>query len=321
MIIFLYGSDDFRSREKLDEIKAKFLEKTHSGSSLSVVDFEEHANARSVFDALQAGGLFSEKKLVIVKNIFSAGTADIQHEVLQFLETHEYLLHDTDGVTVFWEKGLPKGKPKLFSYFLKKTKNQNFEPLKGKKLSDWAVKRLQEENLQVRFTSQALSLLTLYAGDDLFFLDNEIRKLANYKNEGVISENDVDLLVKSKLEANIFETIEALSSGQKKKALELFHQQLAQGEDAFYIFSMYVYQFRNLLKIAEFYFEGERNQYTIAKMAKLHPFAAGKGMAQLRNFTPEKLKKIYRSLETMDIAAKTGKTDLAGALDKFIVEM
>jgi DNA polymerase III delta subunit len=67
MIIFLYGEDEFRSLEKLAEIKNKFLEKNKEGAPLSVFDFtEKDWNIEEIIMSISSGGLFSSKKLVKV---------------------------------------------------------------------------------------------------------------------------------------------------------------------------------------------------------------------------------------------------------------
>ncbi|TSD00325.1 MAG: Uncharacterized protein Athens071425_630 [Parcubacteria group bacterium Athens0714_25] len=84
---------------------------------------------------------------------------------------------------------------------------------------------------------------------------------------------------------------------------------------------MYVYQFRNLLKIAGLYFSGLSNEYAIAKETKLHPFVVKKGLAQVRTMDIKKIKNIYRNLAEIDLKVKTGKMDIILALDKFVVEI
>ncbi|MCD6149601.1 DNA polymerase III subunit delta [bacterium] len=353
MLLFLYGEDSFRSGEKLAGIKNKFLQKDKIGSGLSIVDFEENGEEANLPEIAGARGLFSVKRLVIAKNLILSGTAGNQSEALNFLESNKKNLQASqDLVLVFWEKGLPRKNNKLFKFLLANSKSQNFEKLSGGKLSAWILKRVQ--SLGGKISLPALNKLAAYVGSDLFQMDNEIEKLVNYvspsekglsageakvesgEKNGIITETDIDLLVKSKIKANIFETIDALASKDKKKALELLHNQLEKGDDPFYIFSMYVYQFRNLLKIGGFfaqgaapaggqgsasgrYFQGNTNQYEIAKLAKLHPFVAQKGIAQLRGFTLAQLKKIYKKLGEIDFQIKTGKVDIILALDKFVV--
>ncbi len=137
----------------------------------------------------------------------------------------------------------------------------------------------------------------------------------------MIGEEDVALLVRSKVDSTMFETIEAVSSGNKSRALTLLHEQIAKGEDIFYILSMYTYQIRTLLKIGDFYWQGMTSAPQIAQAAKLHPYVVQKSLSQVRNLSEEKIKQMLRDLAQIDQEAKTGKIDPVLALDKFIVAL
>ncbi len=321
MLIFLYGEDDFSSREKLAQIQSKFLEKNISGANLNVIDFRENDRKIKLSDAAGSGGLFSSKQLIIVKNILTSADSSAQVETLDFLKTRKSIIESQDVFIAFWESEAPKGKNDLFQFLLKNSKKQKFEKLKGIRLENWIIKRTQGLNPSAKFSKGALNKLVAYSGEDLFRLENEIQKLVDFKKSEMISEKDVELLVRSKIDSNIFETIEAMSGGNKKTALKLLRSQLEKGEDPIYVLSMYVYQFRNLLKVGEFYWQGEKSQYEISKSAKLHPFVVKKTLEQLRNFTREKLLRIYKKLQELDLKAKTGKIDVNLALDKFVVEL
>ena len=72
MIIFLYGEDEFRSLGKLAEIKNRFLEKNNPAPA-GLFDFaEKDWNIEEIIMNISSGGLFSSKKLVVIKNILSA---------------------------------------------------------------------------------------------------------------------------------------------------------------------------------------------------------------------------------------------------------
>jgi DNA polymerase-3 subunit delta len=321
MLIFLYGEDDFSSREKLDEIKNKFLARDRSGSGLFVIEGCE-TNAASKFSEVAASeGLFSKKKLIVVKNLLTEGSADAQNEALEYLKSKKNIAESRDIVIVFWEESEPKKSAKLFSYLAKHAKKQKFSRLEGAKISSWAAGRFKKYDAKAKISKKALEKLMAYVGNDLFQLDNEIEKLLNFSAGKEIGEKDVEILVKSKISADIFETIEALSGGNKKEALRLLYNQIEAGGDPFYILTMYVYQIRNLLKIGDFYWKGVKNQYEIAKLARIHPYVVQKAMAQMRNFTKEKLLEIYQKLQKIDLGVKIGKVDINMALDKFVVEI
>lgn len=319
MIIFLYGEDAFRSLEKLKELKERFLEKNESG--LSVVDFSENQSfdLEKIKEAVSAKSLFSKKQLLIFKNFLSL-SPKLQAELLEYLKKEKNLFEDRDSVLIFWEKTNFKKGNKLFEFLEKNSKKQKFETLEGAKLSRWIEDKIKELNPKISVSKKSVEKLILLTGSDLQLLNSEIEKISNYKNEGTIEEADVEILVKGKINSNIFETIEAISGGNKKRAIELFRKQLKSGNDPFYILSMYVFQIRNLLKIED---ASERtgNQYEVAKIAKLHPFVVQKGISQARFFGREKLKNIFNKLQEIDLKVKTGKAEIIGALEKFIVEI
>jgi len=315
MLVFLYGNDTFRSNEKINALRKDFLNENTSNASSSVFDFSESSSFEELYPILMREGLFSSKKLVIVKNIINDSDKSVQNKMFEHLENNK--LSD-DIILIFWEKGEPRKNNKLFKLLLSKSENKNFEKLSGMQLTDWIKKEFK--NRKVDIGNQALNKLVNFVGDDLFQMKNEIDKLSNFSGEQSINEKDIDLIVKSKVEANIFETIEAIGNSDKKKALELFQNQLEQGDDPFYIFSMYIYQFRNLLKIGSFYFDGINDKAIIAKETKLHPFVVQKGLYQLNNFSLKKLKIIYRQFEDIDSDVKTGKLGIEEAILTFIVK-
>lgn len=323
MIYFFYGQNSFLSGQKVAEIKAKFLAKNPTGSGLSVIEIEKGDKTSKLSawqKALGAQGLFFSKQLIVIRNFLLNSIAANHKEILEYLEKEKSILADENKVIIFWEEGAPKEKEKLFQFLEKNAKKQKFEMLAGFKLNAWISDEIKKINPKAFISRAALEVLVVYVGPDNLRLMQEIAKLANFKEEGEISQAEVENLVHANVEANIFETVEALSGGDKARALKLYHEQLAKGEDPFYVLSMYVYQFRNLLKIGEFFFAGEQNNYTLAKLAGLHPFVVQKVLGQLRKTNLEKLKIIYQQLADLDLKLKTGEMDPKLALDKFIVE-
>ncbi|MFC1609283.1 DNA polymerase III subunit delta [Patescibacteria group bacterium] len=317
MVYLLYGEDDFSSSEKLNKLKNDFLEKNAQGAALSVLDFEETIKDE-LRDVIGSGGLFSSSKLVVVKNMFSAADKAYQDRVVEFLKASEDLFGDKEVIVVFWDRGKLKKNTRLFKTLNEKAESSQFEIMSGAALQKWVSDRVN--NVGGKISNDAVSSLALYVGGDLWQMNNEIEKLVSMVDGEEISVEDVDVLVKPKIKSDIFKTIEALASQNKSLALKLLHNQLMSGDDPFYILSMYVYQFRNLLKISNFYYGGLRNHYEIAKVAKLHPFVVQKGMGHLNRFSSSRLKEIYKKLEELDSKVKVGEIDILLGLDKFIVE-
>lgn len=321
MIIFFYGDDQFRSSRKLNEIRQKYLESDKSGSGLSSFDFSEKTNAQDIIDVFSMPNLLAPNRLVVIKRIFSGSETEQKTMQEYFKKNREIILEDKDLVVVFWEDSTPKKSNALFKLLDAISKKQNFEKLTGAKLNTWILKRLKELDKDASVSQTALGKLILYSGTDTLILDNELQKLVNYQAGKMIDEKAVEMLVKANLDANIFNTVDALGLNNKKQALKLLHDHLSRGDDPFYLLSMFIYQFRNLIKVASLKEKERLNEYEIAKLTKMHPFVIKKSLGQARNFSLARLREIYKSLSMIDTEVKTGKTEIKLALDKFVAEL
>lgn len=316
MLIFLYGPDTFRSSQKLKEIVECYHAKHKSGLNFRQFEWTTEC-LKELNDALSSISMFSEKKLIIIKNACGSSRST-QQELLELLGSKE-VDKDDDLILVFWEEGGSRKDSELFSWLIKKAKQkENFESLSGVRLTNWVKKEIQKLDGQI--SNEALMKLVAYVGSDLWQMHNEISKLISFKVDKLITGQDVDWLVKSKYDPNIFATIDALAARNKNLAYKLIHQHLEQGENEIYILTMFVYQFRNLLQIKSL-IDGGMSSDTLAKKTGLHPFVIKKSWSMVRNFSQETLRKIYERLLKLDIAIKRGKIEPQVALDLVVGEI
>lgn len=322
MLFFLYGEDAFRSLEKVLEIKKKFQMNDKSGAGLSSFDALEDKNILpKVESALKNTGLFSSKKLLLLKRIISASSSEEQAKMLDFLKKNsESLKSDSDLVIIFWEETAPRKNNALFKFLLIQAKKQNLEKLTGIKLNEWILQRIKI-NGGVGISRPALEKLITHTTENTAIISQEIEKLISFSDGKIIDETAIDLLLEARVDSDIFKTIEALSSNNKKLALKLLRAHLDRGDDPFYLFSMFIYQFRNLLRISSLLEGGIFNEFEIAKLTKLHPYVVKKSLAGARSFGNQKLKIIFAKLGAIDTKIKLGRIDVKLALEKFIGEL
>lgn len=231
------------------------------------------------------------------------------------------LKSNTDCVVIFWEEQIPRKNNALFKFLLLNAKKQNFEKLIGPKINQWVLEKIKKSNSNTEISRTALDKLVVYTNGNTAILSQEIEKLISFSYGKTIDDIAIDSLTKADLDNDIFKTIEALAGKNKKLALKLLRQHLERGDDPFYLFSMFVYQFRNLLRISALQENKIFNEFEIAKITKLHPYVVKKSFSQARNFGLHNLKVIYKNLGEIDTNIKTGKLDAKLALDKFIVEL
>jgi len=308
MIIFLYGQDDYRSKLKLKEIIEEYKKLYKSKASFESFN-AENLDFNDFKDIVSQGSIFSEKKLIIINNVFSNNIFQemFLKESKRFLETKDTIL--------FYEEG-PVKKGKLFNFFEKNAKSQEFKLLEGKVLLNWAEREFKKHGVSIE--EFALRKIIDLIGNNLWLLSNEIKKISSYKKEGIVCEEDINLFIKPKIEVGIFQVIDAIASKDKKRALSLAHKYLEGGEPALMLFSMIRFQFKNILAAKDL---GDNNIDRLRKEANISFFPAKKAIMLSKEFSLEELKKIYWKLFQIDFDIKTGKVDPIAALDLLIAEV
>ena len=308
MIIFLYGQDSYRSKEKLHEIITHYKEVRKSGLNLMYVDAGQ-TDFSDFHDNFKISSMFAETKLIIIKNVFSG--KNFQED---FLEEVKHLESLKDVVVIYEENEVDQ-RLKLFKVLLKECKNQEFSLLDNKGLKSWAQKEIEAQKGKIN--NDALDLLLNYVGSDLWQLSGELQKLVNFSNGKVINKQSVELLVRPNLSVDIFKTIDALAEKNKRQAITLLHKHLDSGEKPLYLLSMIAYQFKNLLMVKELQEKGMMYA-SIIKKSGLHPFVVKKSYFLCRQFSFLELKKIYQKIFSIDSDIKTGKVEAETALDLLV---
>ena len=308
MIIFLYGADTYRSRQKLNEIIDHYKKIHKSGLNLRYFD-GENLTFQDFKSAFETTSMFREKKLLVLKDVFA--NKDFQEEFLK--EGKKFV--NSDNIILIYEKKEIDKKSSFFKFLKKNSQFQEFKPLEGEKLKNWVKKELGKYQAQIN--REALDELVNFVGGNLWQMESEIKKLVNYKNGQKIKKEDIELLVRSKIETDIFKTIDAISEKKKSQAITLLHQHLEKGDSPLYLLAMINFQFRNLLEIKEL-IEKNTPYYKIISKSNLHPFLVKKSYQQAKRFTFWQLKKIYQKIFQLDYQIKTGKIEPETALDLFI---
>lgn len=309
MIIFLYGKDSYRSREKLKEIIASYQKIHKSGLNLKYFDCN---NPEDVKNELQTISMFKEKKLIVLNNIFS--NLEKEKELLDIIKKNK---NSEDIILIHEESKVNKG-GSLYKFLKKYSKSQEFDLLEGEKLKNWLKKEFLRYQKEV--SPKVIDKLISFIRNDLWQLSNEVKKLVNYKLKDKIELKDVELLVRPKIETDIFKTIDAIAQKNKKRAITLIHKHLEKGDNPLYLLSMINFQFRNLLIIKDL-IEKHKSYPVILKISKLHPFVVKKNWQLANQFTLNDLKKIYQKIFQIDLSIKTGKLKPEIALDLFIMEI
>ena len=312
MIIFLYGEDTFRSKQKLQEIVAEYKKVHKNGLNLTTIDCQE-ADFEDFKREIETVSMFKEKKLIILKNALL--NPQFEKPLLDYKNS---LLKNKGNTIVFFEDGKADSRKSFFKFLEKNSKSQEFKPLADLQLLTFAKKEFGKQDVKIQ--NEALEQLVIFCGNDLWRLANEIKKLVAFKiaeTNPEVGLKDVEQMVNSEIEADIFKTIDAIAQKNKKQALGLLHQHLADGDSVPYLLTMINFQFRNLLIIKDL-LEKRTPYHLIAPKAGLHPFVVRKNYELCQRFTLPEIKKIFQKIFQADLNIKTGKVEPPTALDLLI---
>jgi len=311
MLIFLYGPDTYRSRQKLNEIIENYKKAHKKGLNLKYFE-EKDLDFGEIQNEIQQTSIIAGNKMLILEDTFS--NVDFKEK---FLKNSKNFISSKDLI-LFYEEREISGTNSLLKLLKKSGKSQEFKLLEGQNLKNWIKKEFN--SCGAKTESLVIEKLINFLGNDSWQLSNEIKKLATYKKNKIIQTRDVELLVKPKIDVDIFKTIDAIAEKNKKQALSLLHKHLEKGDSPLYLLSMINFQFRNLIQIKSLV-EKNCTYQNIQKSTKLHPYVVKKSLWQARSFSFPELKKIYQKIFKADINIKTGRIDPETALDLLITEI
>ena len=292
MLIFIHGEDLYSSQQYLESVIFDFKTK-HTGS---VHVFRATENSWEEMASVIAGsGLFSTKKLVVLKNILAE--KEIREALDSFLKDSSL---DADTTLVIYQSGTVDKRLGLVGRLIKEVENKEFALLSPLEVERFITKRAQE--LGKAIEHPAAQMLAGITGSDLWRACSEVDKLA-HSVKNTITIADVRSGVAGNLNDNIWQFVDAVGLGNKKHALMLLEQQFLSGAEPLYLLSMVIRQVRLLLAMSG----SQGSDAELASALSLHPFVVKKSRQQARNSSVIRLASIYQALVRLDAALKSGR--------------
>jgi len=229
MIIYLYGPDSYRRREKLNEYLERYKNK-YAALSLSNFDLEADGEFQKLKDFIQSQSLFESSKLGVIFNIGDSELKE-QKELIKVLKEN---LESKDLTLIINETKKPT---KEFSFLLKEPAIfWEFENLTGLELQKFLEKESEQRGL-ILDKESGNSLCQVFGGDS-WGLISELGKLA-LLNERKITKKVLENHLHASLPVNIFSAINRMRSSKNiGERLSLLEELLSRSEDPAMIFNI-----------------------------------------------------------------------------------
>lgn len=312
MILFFYGEETYRLKQKLNKLKEKFVSSSLGDTNLAILDGKT-TPYNDINRQILAMPFLAKNRLVIIEDLLKEGNKENQEKVIDLLKKVP-----ESTVLVFAEYGKVDKRSSLYKKLNKPGQAQEFKLLEEDALKRWI--RAEVANRGGEIAPDAVVKLVEYVGSDLWRMSNEIAKLITYDRQ--ITTDNIELLVQTQIQSNIFGLIDAVAAKAKKRAIKELYKLFGSGQAELYVLTMIIYQYRNLLIVKDAEIRWPYiNKWALAKKIQLHPFVLDKTKALTPKYGLDDLKKIYGKLLSYESAVKIGKIKPRIALELLVFEL
>lgn len=314
MFYIFHGDDTHSQQQTVDQLIGKLGDP--SMLDLNTTRLESNASFSQLQQAASVMPFLAKVRLVIVRDLLSSKLdKTYQKQLLDYLPN----LPETTRLLFLESQPLRATDPLVkLAESEKSGYVKQFVKPEGPALERWIRQQVEEGN--GRISAQATHMLATNIGSQMEILSREIEKLLLYCNGEEIQSEQVKRLSPYAAEASIFDLVDALGNRNSKKASQLLQEKFLEGADPFYLFSMFIRQFRLLIQVKELADEGKRPQ-TISQELKMHGFVVGKLYQQCQGFSLAQMEQIYFHLLEIDVGVKTGRNDMTTALNLLVAAL
>ena len=328
---FVYHGEPFIVEQKVNELKSEIDNGDANSTNINIFDANE-VNPDNFLNACYSMPFLSSKRLVIIKGLLSIFEStkssrgrfnptkqtskskkssewdSIAEEIPKFPNTT--LLIFLDFQLSDNNKFLNKIRPHV--------KINYFPQPNGNELIKWIKGKASSKSCQIE--ERAIVELLRYTENDIRKIDSELEKLALYNPTDTITLKDVENLVIPISNPNLFTSIDAILTGNKKYALNSLIGLMNQGTPAQLIIAILGKQIRNLILIKSLINLGLPNKELI-KRIPISSYALQKLTRIQNKISLISLQNMHKVLIDADYKTKTTNTQADLVIELVIIEL
>lgn len=321
-VYVLYGKDRYRMRQFVEALSDKLLPPDERDLGIVRYDTSETPIEEAVAEA-DTMPFFASRKLVLVRDVSVLAAATGKESKLEHGTDAliAYLKQPCESTVVVFQVMAEKldERRKVVKLLKEQDALLAFQELQENDLLQWTVKRAEEQGRTMG--RDAAQLLLARTGTNMQQLAHEVDKLCLHAGHGgAVTSGDVESLIASTVEEDVFALIDAMASLQVDKALKLYAELLLRREEPIKIAALVARQFRIMLQVKEL----EQQQYSPQQMAGqlgLHPYVVKLAADKAKRFTAQTLGRHLSKLAELDYGMKTGRVDKTLGLELFLLSL
>jgi DNA polymerase-3 subunit delta len=319
-VYLLYGEETYLLRQYRDKLKKALVPE---GDTMNFSAFEgKEIDQNAIIDLAETLPFFAERRVILIEN---SGLFQLKKKE----EESDEAQPDGDGLAgylasapestyfLFVEEKADK-RSKLYKAVAKAGSAVEFATQKEETLQKWVLARLKREGKGI--TRQAYESFINKTGTDMENIDRELEKLICYTlDKETIEPADVEAITTEQTQNKIFDMVDAITSHQQKKALDLYYDLLSLREPPMRIMYLITRQFHLLAIVKAMSNQGFGGR-DIAAKAGCPDWAVRKYQTQCKGYSLDRLRQAVSDGTGYEEAVKTGLLGDQMAVELFIVQ-
>lgn len=339
-VVLLFGPEQFHVEWATDKLIEKYINPVTR--ELDVTVFNEKPSVEEIINACETLTMFSERRLVVVsksgyfkgkeietKEATSEDSPDFNEKSNKTgSETDllcEYLAHiPPSTILVFKEEDVNK-KLKPYKAIKRLGKDYDFDTLKREDIKVFIRNRVKKNSKEIR--GEIVNLIYDLSGYGhknseytLYNLENDLMKIIAHSENVEITSLDVTSTLEGDLDTFVFSLVEAMGSGKKGEALNLYSNIISGGGKFFVILGLLISQYELMFDVKELLDKG-KTLPSIETVLKVNGYRLKKAMPTIQKYSAGELGLLLKKLFAMERNIKSGLIEENLAMEIFIGEL
>ncbi len=321
-VYLFYGAEEYLIKYYINAIQK--LTVNEENSELNFITYDGKIDEDTIIASCETLPIFSDKKLVIVKNsgMFKSKKGDAAGSSSKKTgndKFSDYLKNMPSYTCLIMVEAEADKRLKLYKTISNTGLVVEFDYQKPIVLVKWVSKAFNSYNKKIdQLTASYFVENSDYSMTELL---NEIDKIVNYVGDKPqITINDIESVCNKSIKSRIFDLTDAISGGDVSKALNLLNDMAALKEPMQKILFMIIRQIRMLYRIKLLRQKGISEEM-VKKQLGLTPYVAEKVMKISRGLNLSILEKAMSYSLELDESIKTGKITDREAVELLIAAM
>lgn len=316
-VMFFYGAEDYLMNWAAESIISEYVDE--ASRDLDVIKLEgEQVNAADIRAAARAYSMFSEKRVVVVRNYLPLyrKTADAgADDLLNFASSPQ-----DQSIVIFMLESRLSGDLNAYGKKLAKAcSGYEFARLERADLKNFITKRVHAAGKMIarRELDHMIDVSGYYnrgSAYDLSLLDRDTDKIVKACEGDDISAALIEEILIGDSDRFVFSLVDALMAGDRGKALEIAEAIIKEEDGAMAVLALLTKQFEIMYDALELSDKG----YSISQMAKktgVNEFRFKRAFNAAGKYRKRKIRNILIGLYNTDRDIKRGNIDKDTALE------